>query len=103
MSPPERLRRDGVIGPREPERVGDYLLQETLGTGSFGVVILGIHRMTQARVAIKVMTKESEDETGIKRISGEIATMEKIGRGCPFIVKLHEVLLGRNHIYLVME
>lgn len=29
--------------------------------------------------------------------------MEKAGRECPFIVKLHEVLVGRHHIYLVME
>ena len=86
-----------------PERVGDYLLQQTLGNGSFGVVVLGVHRSTQARVAIKVMVRDADNESAIRRIAAEIATMEKIGRGCPFVVRLIEVLLGRHHIYLAME
>lgn len=85
------------------ERVGDYLLRDTLGVGSFGHVVLGMHHVTSARAAIKVLAKDADNEAAIKRVSSEISTMEKTGRGCPFVVQLHEVLIGRNHIYLVME
>ena len=101
--------RSGHMSPsragssRQAERVGDYLLHHTLGHGSFGVVVLAAHRNTQARVAIKVMQRDPDDEGSVRRISAEIATMERIGRSCPFVVRLMEVLLGRNHIYLAME
>ena len=85
------------------EVVGDYFLSKILGTGSYGVVRLGLHRTSRKELAVKIMPKHSEDANSIKRISSEIATMEKIGRGCPFIVQLHEVLIGDHHIYLVME
>eukprot|EP00322_Chrysochromulina_rotalis_P010597 CAMPEP_0115831182 /NCGR_PEP_ID=MMETSP0287-20121206/2006_1 /TAXON_ID=412157 /ORGANISM="Chrysochromulina rotalis, Strain UIO044" /LENGTH=462 /DNA_ID=CAMNT_0003284519 /DNA_START=41 /DNA_END=1429 /DNA_ORIENTATION=- len=88
---------------RSEERVGDYLLRETLGVGSFGRVVLGKHQDRSEVVAIKVLPKDVADDSALKRLSGEVATMDKAGRGCPFIVQLHEVLIGHSHIYLVME
>ena len=85
------------------DRVGEYTLSETLGVGSFGRVVLGLHHGTAARVAVKILHKDAADESVIKRVSTEISTMEKTGRDCPFVVQLHEVLIGRNNIYLVME
>ena len=85
------------------DRVGEYTLSETLGVGSFGRVVLGMHRMTAARVAIKILPKDAANESAIKRVSTEISTMEKTGRDCPFVVQLLEVLIGRSNIYLVME
>jgi serine/threonine protein kinase len=85
------------------ERVGDYILQQVLGTGSFGQVMLGVHNSSRARVAVKVLPKNNADDATIRRISVEVSTMEKTGSGCPFIVRLHEVLVGTHHIYLVVE
>ena len=85
------------------DRVGEYTLSETLGVGSFGRVVLGMHRRTAARVAIKILPKDAANECAIKRVSTEISTMEKTGRECPFVVQLLEVLIGRSNIYLVME
>lgn len=87
---------------KRAERVSDYVLAEVLGTGSFGQVVLGVHQHSKKRVAIKMLPKE-DDESAVRRISGEVSTMEKVGAGCPFIVQLYEVLVGRNHIYLVVE
>ena len=46
----EYCSRDGT----RTERVADYILQDVLGTGSFGQVVLGVHHKSQERVAIKV-------------------------------------------------
>jgi serine/threonine protein kinase len=99
----EKAPEPGVDPGPSCEVVGDYFLSKILGTGSYGVVRLGLHRTSREELAVKVMPKQAEDANSIKRISSEIATMEKIGRGCPFIVQLHEVLIGDHHIYLVME
>lgn len=88
-------------GPNE--RVGDFLLHEMLGAGSFGHVVLGVHCTDMRRAAVKVLPKDATDEKAIRRVSGEISTMEQSCRGCPFIVSLEEVIVGSNHIYLIME
>ena len=85
------------------ESVGDYVLQDVLGTGSFGHVVLGVHRKSRARVAVKVLSKDAADDHIINRISSEVSTMEKAHVGCPFIVRLHEVLVSRHYVYLVVE
>ena len=90
--------RDGT----RTERVGNYILGDSLGTGSFGAVYLGVNRTSQERVAVKVLPKDT-DAQAIMRISGEVSTMEKAGAGCPFIVQLYEVMVGANHIYLICE
>jgi len=88
-----------------PLTIGDYELSEVLGTGSFGTVRLGQQRDTGKRVAVKILDKEGStaDEHSLRRISAEISTMERISRGCPFIVQLYEVLLSSSSIFLVME
>ena len=87
-----------------PQTIGDYTLSEILGSGSFGTVRLGLHRETSKRVAVKILEKEgAADEHSLRRISAEISTMERISRGCPFIVQLYEVLLSSTRIFLVME
>ena len=85
------------------EVVGEYFLADTLGTGSYGSVRYGSHRVSASPVAVKVLAKDVSDTSTIRRISTEISSMEKVGRGCPFIVQLHEVLIGEDNIYLVME
>lgn len=95
----ELTSRDG----KRTEQVADYVLtEEVLGTGSFGQVVLARHRKSKELVAIKVLTRDNDENT-VRRISGEVSTMEKVGAGCPFIVQLYEVLVGHNHIYLVVE
>ena len=87
-----------------PLMIGESELSQVLGTGSFGTVRLGQHRETSKRVAIKILDKDAAaDEHSLRRISAEISTMERISRGCPFIVQLYEVLLSRSSIFLVME
>ena len=65
--------------------VGEYTLGRTLGVGSFGAVRLGVNRNTADKVAIKTFSRMSLDSAAIKRLSCEIAAMERSIAGCPFI------------------
>lgn len=85
------------------ERVGEYALREIIGAGSFGQVFLGVHVKQQTRVAIKALPKFANDRHTIARVSNEVSNMEKAHVGCPFILRLYEVLLDRSKIYLVVE
>ena len=42
----------------EDKQVGDYILNDELGSGGFGKVVLGTHIPTGEKVAIKIMDKE---------------------------------------------
>ena len=34
--------------------IGDYIIKKTIGSGTFSTVKLGMHRITQKKVAIKI-------------------------------------------------
>ena len=40
------------------KQVGDYLLNEEIGSGGFAKVVLGTHIPTGEKVAIKIMDKQ---------------------------------------------
>ena len=88
--------------PKE-KQVGDYLLNEELGSGGFGKVVLGIHIPTGEKVAIKIMDKEQilSDEMNKVRVLNEISILKKVRHNN--IVKLYEVMETPQKIYLVME
>jgi MAP/microtubule affinity-regulating kinase len=41
-----------------PKNVGHYLLSKTIGKGTFGKVKLGIHHLTNEKVAVKILEKD---------------------------------------------
>ena len=38
--------------------IGDYILQKSIGEGTFGKVKLGIHTLTGEKVAVKILEKK---------------------------------------------
>jgi 5'-AMP-activated protein kinase catalytic alpha subunit len=42
---------------RELRQISHFLIDKTLGEGTFGKVKLGIHTITQEKVAIKILEK----------------------------------------------
>ena len=85
------------------KQIGDYLLNEELGSGGFGKVVLGTHIPTGEKVAIKIMDKEQilSDEMNKVRVLNEISILKKVRHNN--IVKLYEVMETPQKIYLVME
>ena len=84
------------------KKVGNYLLSNTIGKGTFSKVKLGIHLPTQKKVAIKILDKEKiKDESDLERISREIHILTVLRH--PNIAQLYETITSERHIYIIME
>jgi hypothetical protein len=91
--------------------VNNYILLDTLGTGSYGEVRLCKDRTTDGLFAIKIISKEmlkkkksgNSNETYFEDIRREIAIMKKLVH--PNVLRLFEVLddPNVNKMYLVLE
>lgn len=84
------------------EMVGDYIIGEKLGQGSFGKVMLGTHIATKQKVALKFIdyskTKSQKERDNIKR---EVRLMQLLDH--PNIVKLLEVIEQNQVTCIVLE
>ena len=85
------------------KQVGDYLLNEEIGSGGFAKVVLGTHIPTGEKVAIKIMDKEQilSDDLNKERVLSEIAILKIVRHNN--IIKLYEVMETPQKIFLVME
>ena len=84
-------------------QIGDYLLNDEIGSGGFAKVVLGTHIPTGEKVAIKIMDKEQilSDELNKERVLSEISILKIVRHNN--IIKLYEVMETPQKIYLVME
>ncbi|KAG2185203.1 hypothetical protein INT44_001993, partial [Umbelopsis vinacea] len=97
---------------RKQNMFGPYLMLQTLGEGEFGKVKLGMHIETQQEVAIKLIRKESVDNsTRLSKVEREISVLRltylqrwlpKTVRH-PYIVKLYDVLETEKYIGIILE
>lgn len=79
-----------------------YKFVKVIGKGAFGVVSLGIHKLTGKYVAIKLIDKEClKDEFSKKKVLREIHILRKINHSN--VIKLLEVFQSTEHILIVME
>ena len=84
------------------KKIGNYILSNTIGKGTFGRVKLGIHLPTQKKVAIKILDREKiKDESDLERISREIHILTVLRH--PNIAQLYETIFSERHIYIIME
>ena len=91
--------------------VNNYILLDTLGTGSYGVVRLCKDRITDHLYAMKIISRDllkkkkngHSAETFLADIQREIAIMKKLNH--PNVLRLFEVLDDPkvNKLYLVLE
>ncbi|KAF9108503.1 hypothetical protein BGX27_008335, partial [Mortierella sp. AM989] len=81
---------------------GPYLLLQTLGEGEFAKVKLGMHADTGEEVAIKLIRRQSVDNTPrINKIGREISVLRKIRH--PNIITLFDVIETERYIGIVIE
>ncbi|CAG8535677.1 760_t:CDS:10 [Ambispora gerdemannii] len=76
--------------------IGNYILGEDLGEGSFGQVKLATHRLTGQNVAIKIIPKIHAEQ-----LTGEIHHHRYLHH--PNIISLLEVIPTETQIYMVLE
>lgn len=92
----------GGGGSTGPLKIGNYILGETLGIGSFGKVKLASHQHTRHQVAVKILNRKkikSLDMVG--KIKREIQNLKLFSH--PHIIKLYEVISTPTDIFMVME
>jgi len=84
------------------KKIGNYILSNTIGTGTFSKVKLGFHLPTQQKVAIKILDRNKiKDENDIERISREIQILKVLRH--ENIAQLFENITSEHHIYIIME
>uniref|UniRef100_A0A915MI17 60S ribosomal protein L36 n=2 Tax=Meloidogyne incognita group TaxID=654580 RepID=A0A915MI17_MELJA len=83
-------------------KIGNYILKETLGVGTFGKVKVGIHEATGYKVAVKILNRQkimTLDVVG--KIRREIQNLSLFRH--PHIIKLYQVISTPTDIFMVME
>lgn len=81
--------------------IGDYITSKTIGTGAFGTVKLAKKRDSETQYAIKSISKQSILRTQMgPQVKKEISIMK--GLDHPNIVKIFEVLMSTECLYIVM-
>ncbi|KAK4481785.1 hypothetical protein RD792_012696 [Penstemon davidsonii] len=78
-----------------------YEFGKTLGRGTFAEVKLAVHTLTGLNVAIKILNRQSLDNTEAEKMRREINIMRQLCH--PHVVRLFEVIDTPSKVYIVME
>lgn len=82
--------------------LNDYYLKDIVGEGSFGIVNLAEHKITNKKVAIKSIFKENLEK---RNLTKKFFTEVKLLKACdhPNIVKYIDIYEDDQKFYIVME
>ena len=82
--------------------LSDYEIKGILGKGTFSKVKLGINKMTNEKVAIKIMDKQlALNKQNFERIKRELSILKNCKH--PNIIKIHDTKEDQNNFYFIME
>ena len=84
------------------ENIDNYIIGKRIGQGAYAVVRVGLHKMLNQKIAVKIYEKfkllEPNRRKSVKR---EIKIMEKIDHEC--LAKLFEAFESHKQVFLIME
>ena len=93
---------DTSNNPINRKYIGQFVLGEKLGQGTFGVVVIGTHQITGEKVAVKILDKEKIlQETDKFRLEREIKILKNMRHNN--IVHLYDVKETPTSLYIIME
>ena len=82
--------------------IGQFILGEKLGQGTFGIVVLATHQLTKEKVAVKILEKEKIIQEADKtRIEREIKILKNLRHNN--IVHLYDIKETPSSLYIIME
>ena len=82
--------------------IGDYIVKKTLGKGTFSKVKLGIHKVTNQKVAIKILEKSKIlEKDDLERIIREMDIIRQLKH--PNIAKVYEMCESDDFFFIMME
>ncbi|KAI9143803.1 kinase-like domain-containing protein [Paraphysoderma sedebokerense] len=84
-------------------KIGDYIVEQTIGEGSYGKVKLATHTITGEKVALKILDKAAinRTSTSAERVLREIVVLKSLYH--PNICQLLQVIDYSRDIYLVFK
>lgn len=83
------------------KKIGHYMLQRQIGSGSFAKVYKGRNTQTNEQIAIKMISKENMDSAKLSSIEKEINIMRLLQH--PNVISIKDIKRTSNNIYLIME
>ena len=96
------LKIPSHLNQEKPYRVGNYLIKNTLGSGTFGKVKLGIYIPTKEKVAIKIIEKSKMTEKDdLVRLEREFEMLAQFNH--PNLIMVSEIFESDNNYYTVMD
>ena len=81
--------------------MGQYIIEERLGEGMFGMVKLGTHKITKEKVAIKILHKSKISKSQQTLLNRELSILKKLNHYN--IAKLYSIIETEKVIYLIQE
>ena len=82
--------------------IGQFVLSQKLGQGTFGIVVLATHQITGEKVAVKILEKERIlQEADKTRIEREIKILKNMRHNN--IVHLYDIKETPSSLYIIME
>ncbi len=82
--------------------IGDYIIKETIGNGTFSIVKLGINKYTNEKVAIKLLEKKKiTEKKDLERIFREMSIVKNLNH--PNIIKTYEIFDNEKYYYMIMD
>jgi len=85
------------------KKIGNYRLGKQIGSGSFGKVIIGVHILTEEKVAIKILDKLILNKTpeDYQLVKNELSILQIVKH--KNIIRLYEILETTRYIFIIME
>ena len=100
--PPPFLDITIMVGPPEEYRLGDFVISESIGSGSYGDVYKASRRGGTKIYALKVLRKEFSNRFRyVSRFQRECEALQRVSH--PGVVRIHENGRIDGRPYLVME
>ena len=81
--------------------MNQYIIEEKLGEGMFGMVKLGTHKITKEKVAIKILNKSKISKSQQILLNRELSILKKMNHYN--IIKLYSIIETEKVIYLIQE
>lgn len=82
--------------------LGDYVIGETLGKGTFGKVKLGTYMPSKEKVAVKILEKSKmKDKDDYERVIREMQIIKKLNSDN--VIKVYEILEDKENYFIIME
>jgi serine/threonine protein kinase len=82
--------------------LGDYVVGQTLGKGTFGKVKLGVHMMNKNKVAVKILEKSRmKEKDDFERVLREMEIIKHFNN--ENVIGVYEILEDEQMYYIIME